>query len=223
MMKAYRLVVFDWEGTLGDTLGKVLNVLKVESARLHFGKVDEAVARRMLPLGFVAALKTLFPEADSEKRAQLHQVLQSALASRSTDVYLLPGAKTLVQALYESGVVLGIATNRGQGALQRDLQASALNSYFTVTRSAGQLAAKPAPDMLKDIMRVCGEDAEHTLMVGDSVSDMEMAAALNVDAVGVQFYDQPEQAEALWSAGALEVFDDYRTLLDYLQLNHPRE
>ena len=35
MQKPYRLVVFDWEGTLGDTLGHVLKALSVESQRLN--------------------------------------------------------------------------------------------------------------------------------------------------------------------------------------------
>ena len=34
MDKRYRLVVFDWEGTLSDTLGQVLNCVALEARRL---------------------------------------------------------------------------------------------------------------------------------------------------------------------------------------------
>ena len=53
-------------------------------------------------------------------------------------------------------------------------------------------------------------------MVGDSVTDMEMARRIGVDGIGVDFYHQQEAA--LRAAGALEVFDNYKCLIDYLQL-----
>ena len=66
-------------------------------------------------------------------------------------------------------------------------------------------------------MDVCGATPSQTLMIGDSVSDIEMAKQLGVDAIGVDFYHQ--QAANLRMTGALDVFDDYQELAKYLQLN----
>ena len=65
-------------------------------------------------------------------------------------------------------------------------------------------------------MAVFGVTSSETLMVGDSVMDIEMATGAKVDAIGVDFYHQ--QAANLRAAGALDVFDDYKQLASYLQL-----
>ena len=65
-----------------------------------------------------------------------------------------------------------------------------LSDFFYTTRSASQAPAKPCPQMLEEIMDVCCVSPEQTLVVGDSVSDIEMAKQVNVIAIGVDFYHQ---------------------------------
>ena len=142
-----------------------------------------------------------------------------SLATHPTDISLIPGAQVVVQKLQQSGVDLAIATNKAQSSLQRALKSTGLDVFFAVTRSAGQVPAKPCPQMLEEIMDVFGATSAQTLMVGDSVMDMEMARDAGVDAIGVDFYHQ--QADDLRAAGALEVFDDYEQLASYLLL--PKE
>ncbi len=218
MSSPYHLVVFDWEGTLGDTLGQILNTVAAEAIRLHFGEVDERLARQYVVLGLVVAVKKIFPHLSRAQHEQLLEAVQKTLASRSLDVYLIPGAKLIVQRIQQAGMDLAIATNKGQQSLLRAIQASGLDGIFTVTRSAGQVPAKPHPQMLEEIMDVCGVTAAQTLMVGDSVSDIEMASLAGVDAVGVDFYQDEQQRQALRAAGAREVFDEYPQLANYLQL-----
>lgn len=218
MTKRYRLVVFDWEGTLTDTLGQILDVLKRESKAMGLGKMDEKVARNYMELGLVVTLKKLFPDVNQAKAEQLLAKVQETLATRPADVYLTPGAKEIVQQIEQAGMDLAIATNKGQSSLQKALQVSGLNRYFSVTRSAGQVPAKPFPQMLEEIMESCAVTPEQTLMVGDSLSDMEMARSAGVDAIGVHFYHQEEQVNNMLEAGALEVFDDYQQLANFLGL-----
>ena len=65
-------------------------------------------------------------------------------------------------------------------------------------------------------MDVCGMTSEETLMIGDSVTDIEMAKQIHVDAIGVDFYHQQEAN--LRAAGALQVFDNYERLANYLKI-----
>ncbi|KTD20559.1 phosphatase [Legionella lansingensis] len=219
MSKPYRLVVFDWEGTLGDTLGQIFNSVATEARRLNFGEIDQQVARQAVDLGLVKALRKVFPHLSDAQHEQLLYAVQQSLISRSTEVYLIPGAKDFVGRLQQAGIDVAIASNKGQQSLQRVLHISGLDTLFKVTRSAGQTAAKPSPEMLKEILDTFDVTADEALMVGDSVTDMQMAKNLGVDAIGVDFYHQ--QKTALLAAGALAVFDDYQHLADYLQL--PKE
>ena len=184
MSKPYRLVVFDWEGTLG--------------------------------------VRKLFPHLSSSEHEQLLQESQQELVTTPMNTCLLPGAKAIVEQLYHAGVMLAIATNKGYHSLQRTLQATGLDVFITTVRTAGQVPAKPCPQMLEEILDECGVLASEALMVGDSLVDIEMANQLGVDAVGVDFYHQ-QQAASLLAAGAKSVIDDYRQLADLLQLSEQEE
>lgn len=216
MSKSYDLVVFDWEGTLGDMLGQILNTLFVEAKRFHLGEVDQMRARHAVPFGLVMAVKKIFPQLSTYQQEQLLEAVQHSLAKAPVNDYLFPGANEIIKQIHQSGIDLAIATNKSQTSLQRALKRLDLEQFFTITRSAGQVPAKPCPQMLEEIMAVCDVSASKTLMVGDSVTDIEMAKHIHVDAVGVDFYHQ--QTDSLREAGAVEVFDDYQQLADYLGL-----
>jgi phosphoglycolate phosphatase len=217
MKNPYRLVVFDWEGTLSDTLGQILNVIVSESKRMQFGDVDLGMARRSIVLGPVVALKKLFPHLSAQQQSDLLQAAQHAMLSNSDEICITKGARDVLHAIKQAGIQLAIATNKGQHSLMRDLDASNLDSLFDVTRSASQAPPKPCPQMLEEIMAVCGVSPEETLMVGDSVSDIEMAVQIGVRAIGVDFYNQNEPS--LRAAGADDVFDCFQQLADYLELS----
>lgn len=213
MSKRYRLVIFDWEGTLSDTLGQVFHCVAEEARKLHLGELDKELARQYVELGLINAIKKVFPDLTLVQHECLLEAVQQSLHSRHSEVYLIPGAFDIVQNLYDAGVILAIATNKGHQSLQRALQFSGLDSFFTVTRSASQAPLKPCPQMLTDILEETGMSIDEAVMVGDSVTDIEMAQSLGMDAIGVNFYHK--QSDALLAAGALRVFSDYEDLANY--------
>lgn len=218
MSNPYQLVVFDWEGTISDTLGLILHTVALEAELLGFGSVDPYLARKYVDLGLVPALRKLFPHLSLQQQEALMQAVQKGLVSRPAEVRLIPGVRQLIQQLHDAGIDLAIATNKSQHSLQRALVSTGLDSFFKVTRTADQAPAKPCPQMLEEIMEQFGQQASTTLMIGDSSTDMEMARSINVVAIGVDFYHQNESV--LNASGALAVFDDYPLLAQFLKLSH---
>ncbi|MDI1352421.1 MAG: HAD-IA family hydrolase [bacterium] len=216
MSNPYQLVVFDWEGTISDTLGLILHTVTTEATKLGFGGVDPYQARKYVDLGLVQALKKLFPHLSSAQHDELFQAVQYAVVSRPTEVCLIPGAREFIQQLHDAQIHLAIATNKGHHSLMRALQATRLDQLFKITRCAGQIPAKPHPQMLEELMDEFGVNAASTLMIGDSPTDMEMAKNIQVPAIGVDFYQQ--QNTSLKTAGAIAVFDDYQLLAHFLNL-----
>lgn len=216
----YRLVVFDWEGTLGDTLGKVLNTIQHEAEALGLGAFDDQKARKCLMHGLGPALHQIFPHISPFSYESLMQATQQSLSCRSMEVFLLPGARKLIEDLKAQGIDLAIASNKGQQSLLRDVQSTNLTDYFSIIRSAGQTAPKPCPQMLEEIIEFCGVSAQETLMIGDSINDVEMSVALDVKAIGVNFTGQSDLNEALLDAGAVAVFDDYEKLAEFIGLKN---
>ncbi|MDD1622072.1 MAG: HAD-IA family hydrolase, partial [Methylococcaceae bacterium] len=56
---------------------------------------------------------------------------------------------------------------------------------FCTTRCSDQTASKPNPLMIDEIVAELGVDKQRTLMVGDSVHDLQMALNAEVSAIGV--------------------------------------
>ena len=212
-MKTYRVVVFDWEGTLGDTLGHIVHALAVEAKRLDFGEFDASLARPYVTLGLTGASKKLFPHLSLHQQEQLLEAVQRRL-SKAIGCCLFPGAKAFVTALQGVGIDLAIATNKGPQSLQRVLHESGLEVFFKITRAAGQVPAKPCPQMLYEILDFFDVQASEALMIGDSVADIDMAVSAGMDAIGFDYYHQ--QDAELRAAGALAVFDDYEQVGVYL-------
>lgn len=217
MRVPYPLVVFDWEGTLGDPLGHIHDALKIMAARLGLGEYDAANGSQYVSIGLEKAVKKIFPDLTLQVYEQLLMGVQQELVHNTTPVYIFPGAKEVIRALRAEGVTLAIATNKGQQSLERDLQSSGLDAYFSITASASQYSAKPSPEMLDAILEQSGCNAQDCLMIGDTTSDMEMSEAVHMPCIGVDFYHQ--QADDLKAAGAKEVFHDFVQVKSYLGLS----
>lgn len=217
MSNPYQLIVFDWEGTISDTLGLIINTVTSETRRLGFGDIDPKVARKYVDLGLVQALRKTLPNLSPKQHEELLQAIYFTINSRPSEVCLIPGAREFIQQIHDANIAVAVASNKGQHSLSRAIQASGLTNLISVVRSAGQTAAKPDPQMLEEIMEELGINESQTLMIGDSTVDMEMAKSIDVTAIGVDFYHQQESA--LKEAGAIAVFDDYQLVANYINLS----
>ncbi len=218
MLKRYQLVVFDWEGTIAESsLGYLIIALTNAAARMHLPSFDLHEARQVVPLGLVTAVRKLFPTITLHQQEDLCREVQKTMLEVAATVHLVPGVKELIQWLHAAGVHMAIATNKSAQGLARVLRMSGLDDYILITRSATEAPAKPCPQMLEEIMATFTLGAQDTLMVGDSDSDMEMATALGVVAVGMDFFQMDEQT--LRTAGAHHVFHDYQQLFQYIKDN----
>ena len=93
----------------------------------------------------------------------------------------------MLSGLRSRGHVLAIATGKSRAGLARALDNTGLRSLFASSRCADQCAPKPAPDMLLELMGELGTDEANTLMIGDTVHDLRMAASAGVAAVAVSY------------------------------------
>ena len=94
---------------------------------------------------------------------------------------LYQGAKELITYLFQQGIEQAIATNLGRYSTNKFVEINGLSQYITNIKTADDGAFKPAPEMLQSILLETGHDACDTLMIGDSIADIEMARRLNID------------------------------------------
>lgn len=217
MKQRYDLVVFDWEGTLAeDSYGVVVNTILNESKRMQIDGFDKFIARRYLSMGLPCALNKLFPNISIYQHEYLLESVQEKMVGNAGKVCLTQGALNVIQKINSAGIMLGIATNKSLSSLNKVLESTKIGGYFQSIRTATQTQAKPCPQMLEEIILECAVTNSKTLMVGDAISDIEMAQSIDVDAIGVDFYH--EQQGNFLAASAIFELDDYQQLLDYLKI-----
>lgn len=99
---------------------------------------------------------------------------------------LFEGVREMLDSLRGAGYKLAVATGKKNAGLMEAMAATGMKGMFDTTRSADQTASKPNPKMINEIMAEMNAARERTLMVGDSVHDLEMAHNAGVAVVAVE-------------------------------------
>jgi phosphoglycolate phosphatase len=187
MTSGYRLVVFDWDGTLMDSVATIIESIKAASRDLELPEPSDEKARHVIGLGLEDALRYAVPELSAERYPELADRYRHHYLSRDNQLTLFPGVSDLLNGLSEQGVLLAVATGKSRTGLDRALRLSGLEHCFQATRCADQCHPKPHPQMLLELMAEFELPPEAALMVGDTTHDLSMAANAQVDALGVSY------------------------------------
>ena len=182
----YRLLVFDWDGTLADSEQRIVAAAHSAIEVLGLPPRSAEQIRGIIGLAMREAFQTLFPEiAAGEEGRFIACYREYYLRSTASPIPLFPGAKRALHGFAEQRYLLAVATGKGRRGLDRDLAVHGLDALFSATRCADDAPSKPHPRMLEEIMEELGVSGPETLMIGDTVFDMEMARNAGVPAVAV--------------------------------------
>lgn len=185
MTAAYGLIVFDWDGTLIDSLGGIVSAMQATIDELDLPPAGEPALRAVIGLGLTEALHTLFPGRTAQDYEHIRGTYRDIFLGGRVPARLFPGAYEVVARFAGSGYALAIATGKGRAGLDRELAETGLGDLIQASRCADECASKPAPQMLHELMEVLGHAPDGTLMVGDSEYDLLMARNAGVPAVAV--------------------------------------
>jgi phosphoglycolate phosphatase len=213
----YRLVVFDWDGTLIDSIGSIVACTEAALADAGVEPPPVEVLRGSIGLGLDESFDRFCPALARERRATIldryrHHWVETWHARHDP----FPSAVATLERLTEAGTLLAVATAKSRRGLVRDFERTGLGTFFHASRTLDECPAKPSPAMLLELMDELGTTPAQTLMVGDTRWDLEMAKNAGVDAVAVLCGAQPE-AE-LRGCPQLACLPEVGALLDWLTL-----
>lgn len=60
-MPDYQLLIFDWDGTLADSIGRIVEVMHVAAEQLGLPPRSDVAVKGIIGLELVAAIQTLYP------------------------------------------------------------------------------------------------------------------------------------------------------------------
>lgn len=191
-------VLFDLDGTLVDSaidlavvVDQMLIKLGYEPAgerkvRAWVGNGTEMLIRRALAGSLDDSAADRLPAARYDQALDLFMTLYTEQNGEHSKVF--PGVVELVEALATEGVRLAVVTNKPTRFTDQLLERSGLSSWFT-TRVCGDTLAvmKPDPRTVGLALQRMGGTVTQALMVGDSETDINVAAAAGIKCVAVSY------------------------------------
>ncbi|MEN8178933.1 MAG: HAD-IA family hydrolase [Pseudomonadota bacterium] len=184
----FKLLVFDWDGTLMDSEARIVDCVKAAVKDLEMEPPTDDEIRNIIGLGLREAVDTLFPGADD---ALHHNIVTGYrvhyLSENKTPSQLFRGARKVIQNLVEEEYLLAVATGKGRSGLNMVLESTGLEAFFHATRCADETFSKPHPEMLEQILDELGVFPKEALMIGDTEYDLQMATNAGVASLGVTY------------------------------------
>ena len=213
-----KAVVFDLDGTLAEfnldyktVRAEVTQFLTNEGLPASIFSINESIFEMLKKA-------KIYMRNNGRKEREFSTIQKHVLsmagkheikAARETS--LLPGVFEILKMLKKMNLKLAIFTINSEKSTDHILDNFCLRQFFdaTITREIVS-NVKPHPSHLAAALKALNMNANETIVVGDSVSDMRSAKALNVTAVGVA--KESDAIKKLNNAGAVHTIESITDL-----------
>lgn len=186
MKNRFELIIFDWDGTLVDSVDWIVHCIQLAAERHQCQVPKTQAVKDIIGLSIEQATAQLFPELALELRRSIAtdytQTFFSKPISRDD---LFPGVEAMLRRFRADGYRLAVATGKKRAGLDRAIAGTGVGELFCTTRCADQTASKPDPRMIDEIVVELGVSKQRTVMVGDSIHDLQMALNAGVASIAV--------------------------------------
>lgn len=194
MKMKYKLVLFDLDGTLLDTLEDLA------------AAVNHALSVRGLPLHSLQAYRTMVGHGVRnlvrqalERSAGTESAVDEALVDETLasfkDYYVshidvhtrpYPGMQELLRDLHAAGVRMAVASNKFQAGTEQLVRTFFPEIPFVaILGNREGYPLKPDPEIVAEVLRASGVSREEAVLVGDSGTDMQTALNGGIEAIAV--------------------------------------
>ena len=182
------LLVFDWDGTLVDSVAYIAQSMCTAAAEENLPIPTADAVREIVGLGLTEAVQRLF--------SQLDEADNQALCARYSTVFrrdqdepcqLFDGVRNSLEELRDAGFLLAVATGKSRNGLRRAMQELQMEDLFTASRCADETRSKPHPLMLLELLEQLAVAPAQALMVGDTLHDLNMATNAGVASIAVDY------------------------------------
>lgn len=210
------LIVWDFDGTIADTRGVILNSFADVFAARGLGELDRGAARATIGVPLAEAFSRLLGTDDEALLGALVADYRRFFAQRvPEEATVFPGIADVLERSRDAGVAAAIATSRGRASLVDMLDRFGLVDYFDVVVASEDVTHhKPHPEMVDMILERTATRAEAALMIGDTTFDIEMGRGAHTRTCAVTWGNESAASLARSAPDHLvETVDDLRMVL----------
>ncbi|WP_295878217.1 HAD hydrolase-like protein [uncultured Thiohalocapsa sp.] len=183
----WRLVIFDFDGTLADSFPWFAEVLNDVAARWRFRPVAAADAERLRHAGAVEILRHL--RVPGWKAPLVARDLRRRMSADIHRIHPFAGVDSLLAELEGAGCELGIATSNTAANVRAVLGPAALRRVHHLEAGVS-IHGKGA--RLRRMLKRAGVSAAEAIYIGDEIRDIHAARAAGIAAGCVAWgYNRP--------------------------------
>ena len=187
-----RAALFDLDGTLVDTAPDLASAANLMLAELGRAPLDEEGIRDYIGKGVVNLVNRCFEATgggSDGQRQRAQEIFErhyiAGIANRSRPY---PGVVSGLEALERAGIAMGCVTNKAGRFTEPLLEQTGLRRFFGVVVSGDTVERKkPHPDPMLYAARKLGAAPAQTLVIGDSLNDVQSARAAGCPVVVVAY------------------------------------
>jgi phosphoglycolate phosphatase len=190
---APRVVMFDFDGTIGDTLEAGFEIFNVLAAEFGF----RPMGRDELPHLRDMRTRELMRHAgiSAAKLPRISRRGTQELSRRIDSIRPLPGVPELIRELARRGHILGIITSNSEANVRTFLANHGLE-HFAFIRSSSKLFGKSRE--IRAALKGLGAGAHEVLFIGDETRDIEACKKEGVPIAAVTWgYNSPHALRAM--------------------------
>jgi phosphoglycolate phosphatase len=213
-MRRFDLVVWDWDGTIIDSVGAVSDAMIGAASDLALPVPTPEQARWVIGMGLMDAIHHAVPSIRREQMPAFIERYRVHYLRRDAELKVFEGIPELLRGLDAAGVPLAVATGKSRVGLNRALVQTGLGPRFAATRCADEGAPKPDPWMLRDLGEALQIEPARMIMIGDTTHDLQMALNAGCASVGVSY--GAHEPEAFHVLQPRHVAHSVRDLHDWL-------
>ena len=221
-----RGAIFDLDGTLADTAGDLLAAANEAMAPHGLPMLDPAADRAYAGRGGRPMIRRALalagrPEDGPEERRLIEAIYPALLdayeARIARETTLFAGVEACLALLQADGWRIGICTNKPERLALLLLTALGVHDRFAAVLGADTLhVRKPDPLHFTETARRIGADPARSVMIGDTLTDLETARRAGVPCVLTGFGFAAEPMDELAPDAVVAHFDELPPVLERL-------
>ena len=210
-----RLIIFDFDGTLGDTRQNIVTTMQMTIEELHLPSRSEEECAATIGLPLAGCFRTLFPDIQEELITRCAETYRRVFNENLKNIRpeAFPGVVETLAILHQKGFTLTIASSRSHISLMELTRNMDIAGYISYILGADDVKeAKPKPEPVLKTLAEMNYDAGESLVVGDMAVDIQMGANAGAKTCGVTWGNGSK--DELEEAGATFIIDRIEDLIE---------
>ena len=181
-------IVFDLDGTLIDSAADLQAAVNEVLAAQGWDKVSTTQVAGFIGHGLGHLLRCCVQAVGAQPDEQHYQRLLTQVQASYNSLCLVntkayAGTEQMLEKLQKLGYKLAVCTNKPEAISHKILTGLGLAEYIDILVGGDTLEVKkPDPAVLQYVLDKLGVDKSQAIYVGDSITDIKLAAALDIPA-----------------------------------------